>query len=248
MSTTLSSNRNVVPAIIGHRGACGHAPENTLVSIRRARELGAQWVEFDAKITADGAVVVFHDDTLERTTNGVGKVSDHSLEDLQALDAGSWFSEEFAGEPVPTLKDVIALLAELGLGSNIEIKPEEGIEVQTAEAVCRVVRDHWPADKALPLMSSFSDAAAAVARDRLPDCDRALLVLEVPDDWAARAAALNCNAVHVWHEPLTLAQVTAFRSAGYPVRCYTVNDPDDARRLWEWGVESIVSDYPERMF
>lgn len=247
MKATLSSNHATVPAIIGHRGACGHVPENTLASIRKAHALGVRWVEFDVKITNDGGVVVFHDDTLDRTTSGEGKVSEHPLDHVLSLDAGAWFSEDFAGEKVPTLRSAIALLSELGMDANIEIKPEKGLETETAEAVCRVIWECWPDGKPLPLISSFSDASLAVARDSLAECERALLVLEVPDDWEARASALACSAMHVWFEPLSHEQVEAMNAAGYPVRCYTVNDPEIARRLWDWGVESVVSDFPDRM-
>ncbi len=247
MSATLSSNRGVVPSIIGHRGACGHAPENTLSSIRKAHDLGATWVEFDVKITADGEAVLFHDDTLERTTDGVGNMADFSLADIRKLDGGSWYSDVFAGEPIPTLVDAIGLLSDLSLGANVEIKPVEGLETETAEVVCRVIRDHWPQDKPLPLISSFKDACLTVARDQLPECDRALLVLEVPDDWKSRAVKSACNAVHVWFEPLTRDQVAAMTGAGYPVRSFTVNDPDIAKRLLDWGVESIITNFPEKM-
>ena len=247
MSATRSSNRGAVPSIIGHRGACGHAPENTLSSIKKAYDLGASWVEFDVKITADGEAIVFHDDTLERTSDGVGNVADVALADIQKLDGGSWFSDAFVGEPIPTLVDTIKLLDNLSLGANVEIKPVDGLEVETAEVVCRVISDHWPQDKALPLISSFKDDCLAVARARLPECDRALLVLEVPDDWEARAARGACNAVHVWFEPLTLEQVAAIMGAGYPVRSYTVNEPEIAKRLWNWGVESIITNFPEKM-
>lgn len=247
MKATLSSNHTTIPTIIGHRGACGHAPENTLASIREAHTLGVQWVEFDVKVSSDGGVVVFHDDTLDRTTNGEGKVSSHALNDILSLDAGAWFSEAFRGESVPTLEAAIGVLSELHMNANIEIKPEEGMEAETAEAACRVIRECWPKGKALPLISSFSDASLAVARDTLPECQRALLVLEVPDDWEARASDLNCSAMHVWFEPLQEDQVKAMNAAGYPVRCYTVNEPEVARRLLDWGVESVVSDFPDRM-
>ncbi len=246
MSAALSSNRGAVPSIIGHRGACGHAPENTLSSICKAHDLGATWIEFDVKITADGEAILFHDNTLERTTDGVGNVADFSLADIRELDAGSWYSETFAGEPVPTLVDAIRLLSDLSLGANVEIKPVEGLEIETAEVVCRVITDHWPQDKTLPLMSSFKDACLTVARDQLPECDRALLVLEVPDDWRARAVKSDCSAVHVWFEPLTQDQVLIIMEAGYPVRSFTVNEPDTAKRLLDWGVESIITNFPER--
>jgi len=247
MNTTVSSNRETIPLIIGHRGAMGHAPENTLASFRKAHELGATWVEFDVKLTADHEVIVLHDDTLDRTSNGSGCVSDITLAGIRGLDAGAWFSDEFAGEPVPSFTEAIRLLCDLSLGANVEIKPVEGLEGETAEAVCRVIAGCWLHDKPLPLISSFKDECLAVVRDRLPGCDRSLLVLEVPDDWEGRVRALGCNALHVWHEPLTQDQVTAITGAGYPVRCYTVNEAADAQRLLDWGVESIITNYPDRM-
>jgi len=245
MSATLSSNRDPLPPIVGHRGACGHAPENTLSSIRKAHELGVTWVEFDVKITSDGHAILFHDDTVERTSDGNGNVADMSLAEIQALDAGSWFSDAFSGEVIPTFVDAIDLLSELSLGANVEIKPVEGLEVETAEVVCRVIKEHWPEGKGLPLISSFKDDCLAVARDRLPECDRALLVLEVPDDWRARAVQSGCRAVHVWFDPLTREQVAEMKAAGYPVRSYTVNEPEVAARLFDWGVESVITNFPE---
>jgi len=247
MNTTVSSNRKALPVVIGHRGAMGHAPENTLASFRKAHELGAAWVEFDVKLTADREAIVMHDDTLERTSNGSGQVSRMNLADIRRLDAGSWFSGKFEGESVPTLIEAIRLLHELSLGANVEIKPSEGLETETAEIVCRVIAEHWPADRPLPLISSFRDQCLAVARDLSPGCDRALLVEAVPDDWEARVRALNGHAMHVWHEPLTAGQVAAMTGAGYPVRCYTVNEMDDAQRLLDWGVESIITNFPDRM-
>ena len=100
-----------VPAVIGHRGACGHAPENTLASIHKAAALGVRWVEFDTKLSRDGHVILFHDDKLKRTTGAPGAVADRDLADLQSLDAGGWYASAFKGEPVPTLRQAMAVLA-----------------------------------------------------------------------------------------------------------------------------------------
>ena len=96
--------------VIGHRGAAARAPENTLAGLRRARELGAAWVEFDVMLTADRVPVLIHDETLERTTTGRGEVARHTAAEIRALDAGGWFAPEFAGERVPTLAEAVALL------------------------------------------------------------------------------------------------------------------------------------------
>ncbi len=246
MTMTLSSKGRVLPKIIGHRGACGHAPENTLASFRYAHRLGVQWVEFDTKLTADGEVVIFHDDTLERTTNGEGAIRDIPLDDLQKLDAGSWYDPSFAGESVPTLVQGLALLDELGLGANVEIKPSEGQETETAEAVCAIIRDYWPTSMPAPLISSFKDPCLRVARDRLPQIERASLILDDLTDWRNRAADAASVAIHMWYEPLTRELLGEFNEAGYPVRVYTVNDVDLAETLFAWGAEGICTNYPDR--
>lgn len=232
--------------VIGHRGACGHAPENTLASIREAARLGARWVEFDVKLTADGEAILFHDDTLERTTDGAGPVAAMPLERIRALDAGSWFAGRFRGERVPTLAEAMQVLAALGLGANVEIKPCPGREIETAEAVARIVAREWPAAVPPPVISSFRPECLAVVRDRQVRAERALLVLGVPGDWARLMDELGCTALHALARRLDRGDVDALRAAGRTVRCFTVNDPWRARELFEWGVAAVFTDYPDR--
>jgi len=116
------------PRLTGHRGAKVVAPENTLASFREAAEYGADCIEFDVWFCADGVPVIFHDNTLERTSDGVGRVADLDLAALKKLDAGGWFAPEFSGETIPTLPETIVLCRDLGLGINIEIKPNPGEE------------------------------------------------------------------------------------------------------------------------
>lgn len=254
MITTLSSKAmplsgkgHVPPRVIGHRGACGHAPENTFASFRKAAALGAGWVEFDTRLTGDGEVIIFHDETLDRTTSGQGDVSAAPLRHIQALDAGRWYHEDFRGEPVPTFRDTIGLLAELGLDANVEIKPSPGYEINTATATCGIIRDMWPAVLSPPIISSFEDSCLAVARDRLPHIERALLIKDDLPNWKFRAETLDCRALHVWHPLLTRDIVRDFRQSGYAVRAFTVNEVERAEQLVRWGVESICTDYPDRM-
>lgn len=121
------------PPIIAHRGASKYTPENTFAAFRKAKELGINWVEFDVMLTADGEVVVIHDETLERTTNGTGAVIAQAYSYLRTLDAGSWFDPSFANEKIPTLREVIKLLNELDMFANIEIKAQSGNEETTAK-------------------------------------------------------------------------------------------------------------------
>src|SRR6185437_12837650 len=112
-----------LPSVIGHRGAASSAPENTLGGMRRAHALGIRWVEFDVRLSGDGHCILLHDDAVDRTTDGTGEAAALDFAALRRLDAGSWFSPDFAGERIPTLEETVALLGVLGLGANVEIKP-----------------------------------------------------------------------------------------------------------------------------
>ncbi len=235
------------PRVIGHRGAAGHAPENTLESFRTAARLGATWVEFDVHLTSDKAPVLIHDDTLDRTTDSDGPVDSKSLADLYSIDAGSWFAKAFAGEPIPTLDATLRLLASLGLGANVEIKPSPGREAETGSVVARMLREQWPSVLPAPILSSFNTESLAAARDVAPHIARALLVSQPGKDWANSLQALDCNALHCGHRRLTARDAEQIRRAGYPLRIYTVNERARAEELFRWGAETIITDYPDRI-
>jgi len=234
----------IAPPVIGHRGAAGLAPENTLASFRRAAALGVEMVEFDVRLTADRQPVVFHDDELERTTTGTGAVAAHSLAELKRLDAGSWFAPQFGGERIATLDEVLLLCLELGMAVNMEIKPDRERAAETARVALERAAGLWPATAPPPLVSSFTGACLAVARDLAPAWPRGLLVDSVPDDWRAQAEACDCVAVHADHRRLDRAEVAAITGSGRSVLAYTVNDPARARALRAMGVCSIFSDSP----
>ncbi len=162
-----------VPPIIGHRGACGHAPENTLASIRRAAALGVRWVELDARLSRDSEVVLLHDDKLDRTSDGSGMVAEKDWAELQTLDAGAWYGEAFSGARIPSLSQAITVLAELGLGTNVEIKPCPGREDATGRIVARLLKEEWPATLPTALISSLEAKTLQAAQDVAPDIPRA---------------------------------------------------------------------------
>lgn len=236
-----------VSSVIGHRGACGYAPENTLVSLREAARRGVRWVEFDVMLSRDGVPVLFHDEMLSRTTDGEGRVSETDWADLQNLDAGCWRGAAFEGERIPTLDQAMAVLAELGMGANVEIKPAAGHEVATGEAVGRLLDNGWPAELPPPLLSSFSEAALDAARRAAPTLPRAALVPEIPPDWQAMLERLAATSLHCAHDRLDAATVAVVRRAGVPLRCYTVNEPTRAATLFAWGVSSVFSDVPDKI-
>ena len=236
-----------LPKVIGHRGAAGHAPENTLASIRRAAQLGASWVEFDVMLSGDDQPILFHDDKLGRVTDGRGLVAEHSLSSLRKLDAGRWFGEAFAGERIPTLAEALALLDELGLGANVEIKPSKGRAAETGAVVGRALARHWPARLPAPVISSFSETALRTFAQEAPAFPRALLVWPVPDDWRRRLSDLECVALHCLSRRLRERRAREVIAAGYGLRCFTVNDPRRARQLFDWGVDAVFSDFPDRI-
>ncbi len=230
--------------IVGHRGAAAHAPENTLASIRLAAEQGARMVEFDAKLSGDGVAFLLHDDLVDRTSNGRGSAAALSWEEIRRLDAGSWFGPAFAGEGMPRLEETLALIRELGLRANLEIKPCEGRGAETGRAVMAVVRRCWPAERGGLVISSFSREGLAAAREAAPEYPRGLLIWEKPADWNAAAAALGCRSVHCGHQHLTPEWAAEIKRLGYDLAVYTVNDADLARRLYGWGADSIITDRP----
>ncbi len=233
--------------MIGHRGSPRTAPENTLASFRQAARDGATWVEFDVSLTSDGRAVIFHDDDLDRTSDGAGPLAATPFDALRNLDAGSWFSPAFAGEPVPTLEEALELFSELGLSFNMEIKPDRGREVETAEAALVIARDCWPSDAPAPLISSFSRASVATAKEVQPGWPRDLLFDRVTDDWKEVGAQLGVISFGANHQHLTAEAVGAMHEAGYGVMAYTVNDTERARTLKSWGVDGIFTDIPAAM-
>ena len=236
-----------LPIVIGHRGAAGAAPENTLAGIRKARQLGATWIEFDVKLTKDGHAILFHDDYLERTTDGRGPVAATTLSEIRRLDAGSWFAPAFRGEPVPMFEQALALCAELGLGINVEIKPCAGREEETAQVAMSMLLDRWPRDLPAPLVSSFARTCLRVARDMAPALPRGYLAGTLPRRWRELMAEYDCAALHLNHRRLVAGQRATVLAAGVPLVLYTVNDGPRAREHLDAGVAAVITDQVDRV-
>jgi glycerophosphoryl diester phosphodiesterase len=220
-----------LPQVIGHRGAMAYAPENTLASFREAKKRGAAWVEIDVKLTADGVPIVMHDESLKRTMGVDRLVAETPRAELPA--------------DVPTFEQAIACFLELGLGCNVEIKPCEGREAETARVAVETLRRCWPAALPAPLLSSFKDESLAAAQKAAPELARALLVSELGEDWRARAEAVGAVGMNVGSRKLTAAGAVAIKRAGYTLSVWTVNDPDEARAIVGMGADCIISDRPD---
>lgn len=239
----LASGSVAIPPLIGHRGVAGLTPENTLAGLRRAAELGLRWVEIDARVSVDGRLMVMHDATLERTTNGRGRVAATTGDAMRRLDAGAWFAPEYAGEGVPDLAAAMGSAADLGLGVNIEIKAPRGAGAATATAVLAALGRLAPSPDRV-LVSSFDRPALAVFAAAASPWPLGLLLRRPPRNWRALARKLGVATINCDQRALTRRSVATLKSVGLPIIAFTVNDPARARALTRWGVDSLITDDP----
>lgn len=232
------------PLVIAHRGANRQAPENTLAAFRHALTLGADAVELDTKLTADGYVVVIHDQTLDRTTEGAGRVTEHTLAEIRALEAGSHFSPAYAGEKVPTLDEVFD-----AVGSQLLINVEMGNYASPrdalAEAVVDVVRRHKMERRVL--LSSFNPLALRRARANSADIPLGLLLMPREPGWQRWFfSLLSPKEVLHLNEALIRPEVVArAHRQGRMVIAWTVNEPARMTELLDMRVDGLITDVPE---
>ena len=231
------------PVVIAHRGASLLAPENTVSAITRARTLKAQVVEFDVHQSADGELVVIHDATLGRTTNGRGFVSRSPWSSLQGLDAGSWFSKEFKGEPVPRLRDALQALGDQMVAA---------IEVKTKATVMEDIRKELQITNTSnqAIIFSFNAHQIRAAATAMPDVPALFLVepkdreSRYPGTVVARAKAMGADMLGLNHRAVDAAIVDASHQAGLPLFVYTVDEESDVARMVALGVDGIISNRP----
>jgi glycerophosphoryl diester phosphodiesterase len=249
MSTKLFKSK-----VCGHRGACGYAPENTFAAFHKALEQGAEWVEFDVQLSADGVPIILHDDTLERTSDkgGARRPTGLTLSELKELDAGAWFGTAFAGERIPTLEEV---LEEFGqkLGLNIEIKStpnfeaDNGIEKMVADAVGK----YKLMDRVI--VSSFDPFRLARLHAYNPTIPLGALYTGKPEnylpnfDYFQLAEMTGAIALHPHYKLIDEAYMVRARSMGLKVNTWTVNEPEEMEWLSKLGVDIIITNYPDKL-
>lgn len=199
-------------------------------------------VEFDVKLSADNVLFLMHDATVDRTTNGRGRVSGKVWRELAQLDAGSWYSADFVGEPVPTFANALMFCRKNAIAVNAEIKPCPGRERETGAAVALEANAVWGEQEPAPLLSSFSELALEGARAAVPHLPRGLLFDTVPEDWLARCQRLGCVSVNVNWRRLTAQIVAQAHAVGLAVACYTCNERAAVQALAKAGVNTIITD------
>ncbi len=230
------------PFWFAHRGAGTHAPENTLAAFRLASSHGFQGFECDVKLSADDVAYLLHDDTLDRTTNAQGAAQNWLWEDLSRLDAGRWFSPQFAGEPPASLSSVVAFCAANDSALNLELKPCPGQGRHTGMCIASWLSHHWPASLRPPLLSSFEPEALQGAAESRTTWPRALLLDDLYQDSLIQAQSLGCVALVVNCQALDANFISQAHALGLRVLAFTVNTMAQVKRLQSWGIDGLISD------
>jgi glycerophosphoryl diester phosphodiesterase len=232
------------PRVFAHRGAMGYAPENTFAAFELALKQGADVIEFDVHLSADQQVVVIHDETLERTTNGHGIVGETTLADLKKLDAGSWRGAEFAGQKIPTLDEVLAW-ARGRCNLDIEIKadpePYEGLE----RIVVDLIHQHTMQDEVLVI--SFDHRVVQRVKSLAPDLATGILYNCRPVDPLALARMAGADAIMPTCDFCDEETIARAHEAGLSVNSWATSDTSVMAKLIARGVDSICSNHPDRV-
>ena len=233
------------PIILAHRGDLAHAPENTLPSFQQALQKGADGVELDAKLTTDGKVIVIHDMTVDRTTDGKGRVASFDLASIRKLDAGKWFNEKFTGTKVPLLEEVFELVGKEKL-INIELTnystPRDGLVLK----VCELIKRHNIQNQII--FSSFLPSNLKIAAQALPEIPRGLLAMPgLVGLWARSFGFMfgEYQALHPHISSVSREQVQRAHRLNRRVHVWTANTPEEVNRLKEWGADGIFTDDPQ---
>ena len=231
--------------IFAHRGDASNAPENTLEAFRKAMVAGAEGLELDVQLTQDQQVIVVHDEWLGRTIPGRGRVADHTLKDLQEMDAGGWFGDAFRGESAPSLSDVFDLCQGKPVKINVELKTGRYDYPGLVERVAAIISESGWTEKVV--ISSFNHASLRQMKQVAPDIACAALVNNrMLEPWSY-VSSHGFQAVHVERHACDAEVVRECHQRGIAVRAWTVNDEKAARKLFEAGVDGIITDKPAEM-
>jgi glycerophosphoryl diester phosphodiesterase len=232
------------PAVFAHRGASAYAPENTLPAFQLALDQNADGIELDVTLSADGQIVVIHDATIDRTTNGKGPVKRMSYAAIRQFDAGRWFGEAFTGIHIPTLDEVLTLVGDRTI-TNIEIKPFYFPMRKLTGKVAEAVRRHGMENRVI--LSSFNPRALVMIHKLLPSVPVGLLLM--PGGLGTLVKSLFGRSVpyrslHPHYSAVTPEMIQDAGEMGYKIFAYTVNQAEDMRQLFEMGIDGIITNDP----
>lgn len=241
------------PLVVGHRGAMGHAPENTMVSFDEALNLGADMLEFDVRLTKDGVPVIVHDSNLDRTSNRSLNVADLTVADLSKLDAGSWFDLRFSGEKIPTLADLLKWSktkstkgkSKPGYFVELKVDGDESRREQLIKAVLKELTAAGVLNRAV--LVSFDEPTLVLIRRLSPTTATGFLYSDFLYDALDRAKNLKTNHILPRKDRVTGDLVEEAHGAGLAVVAWTADRLDEFRKLVIWQVDAIATNYPDRL-
>jgi glycerophosphoryl diester phosphodiesterase len=231
------------PWVIAHRGASGHAPENTLAAFQRAVELGATFIETDLQVTRDGCFVAMHDDTVDRTTNGSGEVAEFTLDELRQVDAGLWFDREFMGQRIPTLAEILQFSSKNDVVFYLELK----YPALTGMDHSLVAALHKEQSSARTIVISFDPATLVPLRRIDRSVMVGLLVEHRCEDCIQAALDVGARQLCPKFSCVTPALVEQAHRADLQVVTWTVNSAETMRSMISAGVDGIMTDFPDRL-
>lgn len=245
---------NKKPIVIAHRGASAYAPENTLAAIKKAIEMGVDMVEIDVQLTKDKQIVLMHDLTVDRTTNGKGRVKDLSFNEIRKLDAGSWFAPQFAGEKVPTLEEVIETVK----GKCKLLIEVKRVKTKKPEIEAKIIQliDKYNAHKWCIVQSFETEVVKNIqAIDNTIECHKLvtmnLSVLPLHLDSRIKTGTIykykSVQAINPYFKMLNKRKVDKIHGRGQKILTWTVNEKEDMKRMIELGVDGIITNYPDRL-
>jgi len=227
--------------VIAHRGASSYAPENTFAAFELAIRMGVHHIELDVEATSDGHIVVIHDDTVDRTTNGTGPVTSHSLAALQALDAGSWFGAQFSGERIPAF-DAVLRRYKGRVHIHTEIK---GRSTYLSQRTADLVRQHGMIDQVT--ITSFQKARLEEIRAYAPELVTGWLLAEGSDAVIAQASAIGVRQICPRADTVTAALVSRLHAEGFAVRAWGVATEALMRQVVRAGADGATVNFPDKL-
>lgn len=250
----MRNSPNTKIAIIAHRGASGSAPENTIAAIQLALKMEADMIEIDVHLSKDGIPVIIHDETLNRTTNGKGEVKNFNVEDLKKLDAGKWFSDKYIGEKIPTLEEVITLIKGKCI-LLIEIKHGSSIYPNIEKTVLEIIHDK-KAEKECIIQSFECEVLDNLRKLNCPVEIQKLVTGNVPFLPLHIDSKLKFGSIYQYQKVSAINPnfkfvntnaVNKIHASGKKIFTWTVNEEQEMKRMIEYGVDGIITNFPEKL-
>lgn len=232
------------PIIYAHRGAKGYRPENTMAAFKLAMEMGADGIETDIHLSKDGYLVLIHDEKIDRTTTKKGYIKDMTLDQIKLLDAGSKFSEEFAGEEIPTLEELIILTKNTNIILNIEIKNNKMNYPRIEEKLIELIKKYKIEERVI--ISSFNHNTIYKIKELDENLKTGILYSRNIKRPIRFAKNIRANALHPKHKRVDFKLMIKAKLMGLEINTFTINNTKQMNKMFKYRVDGIITDYPDK--